>query len=37
MSQIPPPPILCLQVNILIIHWHCLQVSYTSAQTLVKN
>ena len=36
MSQIPPPPILCLQVNILIIHWHCLQVSYTSAQTLVK-
>ena len=35
MSQIPPPPhpppkILCLQLSVLIIHWHCFQVSYAS-------
>ena len=27
-----PPHILCLQVSVLIIHWHCFQVSYTRAQ-----
>ena len=36
MSQIPPhpppPKILCLQLSVLIIHWHRFQVSYASAQ-----
>ena len=27
-----PPQILCLQVSVLIIHWHCFQVSYARAQ-----
>ena len=27
-----PPKILCLQVSVLIIHWHCFQVSYARAQ-----
>ena len=26
------PQILCLQVSVLIIHWHCFQVSYARAQ-----
>ena len=26
-----PPQILCLQASVLIIHWHCFQVSYTRA------
>ena len=26
------PQILCLQVSVLVIHWHCFQVSYASAQ-----
>ena len=34
MSQIFPQ-ILCLQVSVLIILWHCFQVSYARAQ-LVK-
>ena len=25
-------PILCLQVSVLIIHWHCFQVSFARAQ-----
>ena len=29
--------ILCLQVSVLIIHWHCFQVSYTLAQIKQKN
>ena len=30
------PQILCLQVRVLIIHWHCFQVSYARAH-LAKN
>ena len=26
------PQILCLQLSVLIIHWHCFQVSYARAQ-----
>ena len=31
------PQILCFQVSVLIIHWHCFQVSYSRAQLEQKN
>ena len=31
-----PPKILFLQVSVLIIHWHCFQVSYARAHLAVK-
>ena len=30
------PQILCLQVSVLIIHWHCFQVSNARAQLAKK-
>ena len=32
-----PPQILCLQVSIHIIHWHCLQISYARAHLAKRN
>ena len=32
-----PPQILCLQVSVLIIHWHCFQVSYARAHLAKRN
>ena len=37
MSQNFFPQILCFQVSVLIIHWHCFQVSYSRAQLQQKS
>ena len=31
------PQILCLQVSVLVIHWHCLQVSNARAHLAKRN
>ena len=31
------PQVLCLQVRVVIIHWHCFQVSYARAHLAKRN